>query len=97
MLIGRSVTPSSTHPRNTVRGRSDRTAVVSGMSVLTVYVLPPFVNDFGNVYSVAELIAGGDACLVSSGGVSAIPSDIASLFKERQREFAYDACEVARQ
>ena len=96
MLIGRSVTPSS-HPRDTVRGRSDRATVVTSICVLTVYVLPPFIDEDGHVYSVAELIAAGDACLVSSGGVEAIPTDVEPLFKERQSEFSHDACEVERQ
>ena len=62
---------------------------------LTVYVIPPFINDYGQVHSVAELIASGDACLVSTGGASAIPADVTPLFQPRPSKFQRDTHEIA--
>jgi hypothetical protein len=47
------------------------------------------------VYSIAELIATGDASLVSTGGVSAIPTDVTSLFQPRPSEFSRETRKVA--
>ena len=95
MLIGRSVKPSSTHPWDTVRGMRSKPGWSLTCLFLTVYVIPPFINDYGQVHSVAELIASGDACLVSTGGASAIPADVTSLFQPRPSKFQRDTHEIA--
>lgn len=48
--------------------------------MIIVYIIPPLVNAYGKLYSVAELIASGYASLVSAGSMPIGPINMAPYF-----------------
>ncbi|CAF3274823.1 unnamed protein product [Rotaria socialis] len=60
-----------------VEPRSKQTIIYSPVG--GVYILPPVVNFYGDIYSVAELIANGYASLVSTGAPPPPSVDVSSL------------------
>jgi len=53
------------------------------MNISLVYILPPIINTYGELFSVAQLMSLGYASFVSSGKPPKGPIDMTSFFYPR--------------